>query len=108
MRRRSTDPSEYASLSHPGDSFSYDMFSQAGQAVRDHAATILGGLHPRKLIAAGESQSAIRLMTYIDAVQPDRQRVRRVSRPQPVRHRRSALPVTATPVFDPDPDDDPE
>jgi hypothetical protein len=67
---RSTDPSEYASLSHPGDSFSYDMFSQAGQAVRDHAATILGGLHPRKLIAAGESQSAIRLMTYIDAVQP--------------------------------------
>ena len=32
---KSTDPAEYSSLSHPGDSFSYDIFSQAGQAVRD-------------------------------------------------------------------------
>ena len=31
---------------------------------------ILGGLRPHTLIAAGESQSAGRLMTYIDAVQP--------------------------------------
>jgi hypothetical protein len=67
---KSTDPAEYSSLSHPGDSFSYDIFSQAGEAVRDDASTILGGLQPRTLIAAGESQSAGRLMTYIDAVQP--------------------------------------
>ena len=67
---KSTDPAEYSSLSHPGDSFSYDIFSQAGQAVRTKAATILGGLRPHTLIAAGESQSAGRLMTYIDAVQP--------------------------------------
>jgi hypothetical protein len=67
---KSTDPAEYSSLSHPGDSFSYDIFSQAGQAVREDAAEVLAGLHPRKLIAAGESQSAGRLMTYIDAVQP--------------------------------------
>ncbi len=67
---KSTDPGEYSSLSHPGDSFSYDIFSQAGQAVHDDAATILGGLRPRRLLAAGESQSAGRLMTYIDAVQP--------------------------------------
>ena len=67
---KSTDPAEYSSLSHPGDSFSYNIFSQAGQAVRDDAAMILGGLRPRTLIAAGESQSAGRLMTYIDAVQP--------------------------------------
>jgi Alpha/beta hydrolase domain len=52
------DPPRYASLVHPGDSFSYDMFSQAGQAVREQAATILGGLKPKRLIAAGESQSA--------------------------------------------------
>ena len=67
---KATDPAEYSSLSHPGDSFSYDIFSQAGQTVRDDAAQILGGLTPHKVIAAGESQSAGRLMTYIDAVQP--------------------------------------
>jgi hypothetical protein len=64
------DPARYASLAHPGDSYSYDMFSQAGQAIRDQGATILGGLRPRRLIAAGHSQSAGRLVTYIDAVQP--------------------------------------
>ncbi len=67
---KSTDPAEYSSLSHPGDSFSYDIFSQAGQAVREDAAMVLGGLRPHTLIAAGESQSAGRLMTYIDAAQP--------------------------------------
>jgi hypothetical protein len=67
---RKADPQEYSSLSHPGDSFSYDMFSQAGQAVRDEAASLLGGLRPRKVIAIGESQSAFRLNTYLDAVQP--------------------------------------
>ncbi len=64
------DPVRYAALSHPGDSFSYDIFSQAGQAIRDHAAQVLRGLTPHKLIAAGESQSAGRLVTYIDAVHP--------------------------------------
>ena len=67
---KSTDPAEYSALSHPGDSFSYDIYSQAGQAVRKDAAKILGGLKPHTLIGAGESQSAGRLMTYIDAVQP--------------------------------------
>jgi len=64
------DPVRYAPLSHPGDSFSYDIFSQAGQAIRDNSALMLGGLTLHKLIAAGESQSAARLVTYIDAVQP--------------------------------------
>jgi len=64
------DPVRYASLNHPGDSYSYDMFSQAGQAIRDDAATVLGGLRPRRLLAVGESQSAGRLVTYIDAVHP--------------------------------------
>lgn len=67
---KAADPVRYAALSHPGDSYSYDMFSQAGQAVRDSAATILGGLRPRRVLAEGESQSAFRLTTYIDAVQP--------------------------------------
>ncbi len=67
---KSSDPVRYAALSHPGDSFSYDIYSQAGQAIRDDAAVVLGGLTPQKLIAAGESQSAIRLTSYIDGVAP--------------------------------------
>jgi len=56
------DPVRYASLVHPGDSYSYDIFSQAGQAIRDNAQLVLGGLHPNRLIAMGESQSAARLV----------------------------------------------
>jgi hypothetical protein len=67
---RATNPGRYGPLSHPGDSYSYDMFSQAGQAVWDSAAQILGGLQARRVLADGESQSAFRLTTYIDAVQP--------------------------------------
>ena len=64
------DPVRYAALSHPGDSFSYDMFSQAGHAVRANSALLLGGLTPKKVIAIGESQSAARLVTYINAAHP--------------------------------------
>lgn len=67
---KAVDPVRYAALSHPGDSHSYDIFSQAGQAVRDSSATVLSGLHPRTVLAEGESQSAFRLTTYIDAIQP--------------------------------------
>ncbi len=46
------------------------MFTQAGAAVRDQAATLLGGLRPKRLIASGESQSAGRMVTYINAIHP--------------------------------------
>jgi hypothetical protein len=62
------DPARYGSLAHPGDSYSYDMFSQAGEAVRADAEQVLGGLRADRVIAMGESQSAGRLVTYIDAV----------------------------------------
>jgi hypothetical protein len=67
---RDADLARYADLEHPGDSYSYDMFSQAGRAVRDDAATVLGGLRPRRVLGVGESQSATRLTTYINAVHP--------------------------------------
>ena len=58
-----------ANLTHPGDSYSYDIFSQGGQAVRDNQALMLGtGFTLNKLIAVGESQSAGRMVTYIDAL----------------------------------------
>jgi Alpha/beta hydrolase domain len=65
------DPTRYKSLHYPdSDSFSYDIFSQGGQALRDNWALMLGGLKPTTVLAAGESQSASRLTTYIDAVHP--------------------------------------
>lgn len=62
------DPARYGSLVHPGDGFSFDIFTQAARALRTGAG--LGGLQPQRLIAAGESQSAFALVTYYDGVQP--------------------------------------
>jgi hypothetical protein len=65
------DPARYGSLSIPSDDFSYDIFSQAGQALLSAAGPDpLRGLRVRDLIAAGESQSAGRLTTYVNAVAP--------------------------------------
>jgi hypothetical protein len=68
---KSWDPERYGDLSHPGDEFSYDIFSQAAQAVwRPGDIDVLDGLRPQHVIATGESQSAARMVTYVDAVQP--------------------------------------
>ena len=56
----------YASLRHPGDAFAFDVFSQAGHAVRD--GPLLGGLVPRRVLAIGESQSAMFLVSYVNHV----------------------------------------
>lgn len=60
----------YAAMSIPHDDISYDILSQTAQAVRDQAALILGGLQPSKIVATGHSQSAMRLLTYANAIQP--------------------------------------
>jgi hypothetical protein len=66
-----SNPERYGSLSHPGESFSYDIYSQAGRALRSPSGPDpLGGLPLRKLIAVGESQSAFRMVTYVNAVDP--------------------------------------
>ena len=64
------DPARYASFTTPGDDASYDIFSQAAKAVRAQSATVLHGLKPKRLIASGHSQSALRMVTYADAIQP--------------------------------------
>jgi Alpha/beta hydrolase domain len=54
-----------------GDDLSYDIFSQAGQAVRSPSGVDpLGGLKARHVIGIGESQSAFRLATYINSINP--------------------------------------
>jgi hypothetical protein len=70
---RAADPERYATLHHPGDSFSYDMFAAAGALARDPRALGLpDGATIGRVIAIGESQSASRLVTYVNAVHPVR------------------------------------
>ena len=65
----------YASLFHPGDSFAYDIFAQAGWATthpRGGDPRPLGELtaHVRSVLATGFSQSAAWLTTYFNAIHP--------------------------------------
>ncbi len=67
------DPVRYGSLVHPGDNYCYDIYSQAAQAIRHPV-----GINPlgssayriRAILADGESQSAARMVTYFNAIQP--------------------------------------
>jgi Alpha/beta hydrolase domain len=68
---KKANPERYGKLSHPGDEYSYDIYSQAGQLLKaPDASKLLGGLVPTRVIAMGESQSAARMVTYINAVDP--------------------------------------
>jgi hypothetical protein len=66
-------PARYGSLdvtgggSVTGDALSFDIYSQAGAAVR-RVADVLGGLTPNLVIAAGQSQSASRMGPYLNGV----------------------------------------
>lgn len=62
------DPERYGELAHPGDGFSFDIYTQVARALRAGAG--LDGQEPQRLIAAGESQSAYALVTYYNGVQP--------------------------------------
>jgi hypothetical protein len=69
------DAARYASLAHPGDAYSYDIFSQAARAIRPPRGAPssddpLGGLRIQHVLATGRSQSAFRLVTYINAIHP--------------------------------------
>lgn len=64
------DPQRYGSLGDSNDGQSYDIFSQAAEAVRADSGTLLGGLTPKYEIGTGDSQSAFRVDTYVNAIQP--------------------------------------
>lgn len=68
------DPERYGSLRMPSDDFSYDIYKQAARAVgRDRAGSPvdpMAGLDVRHVVAFGASQSAGRLATYLNAIQP--------------------------------------
>ncbi|MCU1346330.1 MAG: signal peptide-containing protein [Acidimicrobiia bacterium] len=62
------DPQRYGTLVVPGDSYSYDIFTQGGRL----AATVepLQALPIARTVAVGVSQSAGRVATYFNAIQP--------------------------------------
>jgi hypothetical protein len=67
-------PDRYGELDHPGDAWSFDIFTQVGALLQGPGEeNPLGGLVPNCLIAAGESQSAAYLVTYINAIDPHTQ-----------------------------------
>ncbi|MQW77657.1 hypothetical protein GHK92_17435 [Nocardioides sp. dk4132] len=71
MGLKNWDPARYGDLVHPGDEYSYDIFTQAGAALRAaRGVDPLPGMEAEQLIAAGQSQSAFRMATYANAFQP--------------------------------------
>lgn len=72
------DPDRYGSLHISSDDLSYDIFTQAAEAVGPlrptagdpHLTDPLGGLDVQHIVAVGSSQSAARLATYHNAIQP--------------------------------------
>jgi len=68
---KQADPERYGTLNHPGDGYSFDIYGQAGKILRDGAPqNVLEGLKPERLIAYGESQSAMRMVSYVNGVHP--------------------------------------
>jgi hypothetical protein len=66
---KTVNPQRYGELAHPGDAFAYDIYTQAGRAIRE--GHLLGGLVPKRVLAVGESQSAMFLVTYVNSVDAD-------------------------------------
>jgi hypothetical protein len=64
---RQTAPVRYGELEHPGDAFSFDIFTQVAVAVRQMLPE-RHGVRADRVIAAGASQSAFHLTTYVNAI----------------------------------------
>jgi hypothetical protein len=58
---KAVDPERYESLSHPGDAYSYDIYTQVARGLA-------ASLDASCVLAVGESQSAYALTTYVNAV----------------------------------------
>jgi hypothetical protein len=63
---RQTDPDRYGALEHPGDVYSYDLFTQVARALRTELPDRYG-IPVERVFATGASQSAFHLTTYVNA-----------------------------------------
>ena len=64
------DTARYGDLSHPGDAYSFDIFTQAAVASLVILSSPEYGLPVTNVVAAGQSQSAGFLTSYLNAVHP--------------------------------------
>lgn len=64
------EPQRYGSLHQPGDQYSFDVYDQIAFGLRDSPSKALRPLHPRHILAVGESQSAFYLTTFADTLEP--------------------------------------
>jgi len=58
---KQVDPARYAALAHPGDQYSYDIFTQAGGLVRSQTKALLGPLQPKRVLANAVQWAAPRV-----------------------------------------------
>jgi hypothetical protein len=72
MHLKAAHPDRYEALSHPGDAWSFDIFSQAGSALAGlpELSSARTGMASPRLLAGGHSQSGTFLVTYVNAVDP--------------------------------------
>jgi hypothetical protein len=71
LNLKASDPERFGSLNHPGTSFSYDIFSQVSEAIRNPSGIdILGGLNEQRIMALGQALPSRFLVTYVNAVHP--------------------------------------
>ncbi|MGH8979183.1 MAG: alpha/beta hydrolase domain-containing protein [Acidimicrobiia bacterium] len=66
---RNAAPERYGALEHPGDAFSFDIFTQVAREVRGMLSERYG-VRVQRVIGTGASQSAFHLTTYVNAVDP--------------------------------------
>ncbi|CAN5644118.1 alpha/beta hydrolase domain-containing protein [soil metagenome] len=68
---KNDDPARYGLLHHPGDAYSYDIYTQVARGLRaSNPDNPLDGFDVDQVLAIGESQSAFALTTYANGVQP--------------------------------------
>lgn len=67
---KSVNPARYESLSHPGDSFSYDIFAQVTAALRSpNGVDPMGGRPTGTILACGHGEAADRLVTFTNGAE---------------------------------------
>jgi hypothetical protein len=64
------DSARYGTLGDSNDGQSYDIFTEAAEALRANLDGVLGNLSVKHVIGTGDSQSAFRVDTYVNAFQP--------------------------------------
>lgn len=67
---KEVDPADPQIMAVGGDVLAWDIFSQVGKLATRKSSGILGGLQAKRLIAAAESQSTLKVSAYYNSIQP--------------------------------------